>query len=370
MLLVLSAKGEGKMKVLGIETSCDETSVAVVEDGRTILSNIVATQIPFHKEYSGVVPEIASRKHVEWILPVAKKALSAASLAPSDIDAVAATNRPGLVGGLLVGLNFAKSFAYSLGKPFFAVNHINAHLYAPNLVFKEQDTQQQKCTEYPFLGLLVSGGHTIICIVRDFDDICVLGSTLDDSIGEAFDKVAKFYGLGYPGGVVIDRLAKEGDLSAAHFPLPKFSESHRYDVSYSGLKTAVIHQREHFWKPSAAFTMQNLCAAFQDAACRILVEKVRLAIHDTGMRRLVAGGGVAANTHLRALVKEALGEETECIFPPLKLCGDNGAMVAGVAFKYFERGDTSPLDTPAIARVREFKRGLSVSSAKTCLRKC
>ena len=186
------------MNVLGIESSCDETAAAIVQDGKKILSNVVATQIPFHEIYKGVVPEIASRKHIEWILPVVRRAVCEAGIKLEDVDAIASTNRPGLMGSLLVGLTFGKTLAWSLEKPFIAVNHMLGHLYAAHL---ENDI------DYPYLGLLVSGGHSIICKVNDFDDLEVLGTTVDDSVGEAFDKVAKFYGLGYPGGVVIDNLA-------------------------------------------------------------------------------------------------------------------------------------------------------------------
>ena len=203
------------MKVLGIESSCDETACAIVEDGHKILSNVVATQIPFHQIYKGVVPEIASRKHAEWILPVVRQALSEANLTLNEVDAIAATNRPGLMGSLLVGFTFGKTLAWACHKPFIAINHMLGHLYAAQL-----DTP----VEYPFLGLLVSGGHTIICKVNDFDDLEILGTTVDDSVGEAFDKVAKFYGLGYPGGVIIDNLAKKGNPDAAHFPIPKLDE--------------------------------------------------------------------------------------------------------------------------------------------------
>ena len=194
------------MRVLGIESSCDETAAAIVEDGRKIISNVVATQIPFHQIYKGVVPEIASRKHAEWILPVVKQALEQANMTIDQVDAIAATNRPGLMGSLLVGLTFGKTLAWANNKPFVAVNHMLGHLYAAHL---ENDIP------YPYLGLLVSGGHTIICKVSGFDDIEVLGTTVDDSVGEAFDKVAKFYGLGYPGGVIVDNLAKKGDAAAA-----------------------------------------------------------------------------------------------------------------------------------------------------------
>ncbi|HAH60509.1 MAG TPA: tRNA (adenosine(37)-N6)-threonylcarbamoyltransferase complex transferase subunit TsaD [Treponema sp.] len=336
------------MKILGIESSCDETAAAVVEDGHTIMSNVVATQIPFHQIYKGVVPEIASRKHAEWILPVVKQALKEADLTIDDIDAVAATNRPGLMGSLLVGLTYGKTLAWAAGKPFIAVNHMLGHLYAAHLM---NDIQ------YPYLGLLVSGGHSIICRVQGFDDIEVLGTTVDDSVGEAFDKVAKFYNLGYPGGVIIDRLAKNGSADAFSFPIPRLDEEeHRYDVSFSGLKTAVIHQRDLFLNKGYEPTNENMCASFQETACRTLTTRLFRAVEDTGLTTVVAGGGVAANSRLRALLAERTG--LNCIFPPLKLCGDNGAMIAGVAYHFLMRGDRSGWDTTACARIPQFKRGL------------
>ncbi len=337
------------MIVLGIESSCDETAAAVVEDGRKILSNVVATQIPFHEIYKGVVPEIASRKHIEWILPVVTQALSEAGVTLAQIDAVAATNRPGLMGSLLVGVTFGKTLAWSIGKPFIAVNHMLGHLYAAHLA---------EDIAYPYVGLLVSGGHSIICTVRGFDEIEVLGTTVDDSVGEAFDKVAKFYGLGYPGGVVIDALAKKGDFRAASFPIPKLDEeAHRYDVSFSGLKTAAIHQCDLFWNEGFAHSAENMCAAFQESACRTLTSRLFRAVEDTGLSTVVAGGGVAANSRLRELLSE--WQELRCIFPPLKLCGDNGAMIAGLAYHYLLRGEVSGLDTTACARIVQFKRGLT-----------
>ncbi len=337
------------MKVLGIESSCDETAAAVVEDGKKILSNVVATQIPFHQIYKGVVPEIASRKHAEWILPVVRQALEEADLSLEQIDAVAATNRPGLMGSLLVGLTFGKTLAWAAQKPFVAINHMLGHLYA---------SQLDAPTEYPFLGLLVSGGHTIICKVNSFDDLEVLGTTVDDSVGEAFDKVSKFYGLGYPGGVVIDGLAKKGDARAFNFPVPKLDEAeHRYDVSFSGLKTAVIHQRDLFWNNDFEPSNENMCAAFQETACRTITSRLFRAVDDTGLKTVVAGGGVAANSRLRSLLSERT--DIKCVFPPLKLCGDNGAMIAGVAYHFLARGDRSGWDTTAKARVPQFKRGLA-----------
>lgn len=336
------------MNVLGIESSCDETAAAIVQDGKKILSNVVATQIPFHEIYKGVVPEIASRKHIEWILPVVRQAVSEAGIKLEEVDAIAATNRPGLMGSLLVGLTFGKTLAWSLEKPFIAVNHMLGHLYAAHL---ESDI------DYPYLGLLVSGGHSIICKVNDFDDLEVLGTTVDDSVGEAFDKVAKFYGLGYPGGVVIDNLAKKGDFNAAAFPIPKLDlGEHRYDVSFSGLKTAVIHQCDLFWKEGFEHSTENMCAAFQETACRTLTSRLFRAVEDTGLKTVVAGGGVAANSRLREILAER--SDIRCIFPPLKLCGDNGAMIAGVAYHFLMRGERSGLTTTASARIPQFKRGL------------
>lgn len=334
------------MNILGIETSCDETAAAVVKNGKKILSNVVATQIPFHEMYKGVVPEIASRKHIEWILPVVKQALAEAYLTPDTIDGIAVTNRPGLMGSLLVGLTFAKTLAMTVNKPFIAVNHMLGHLYAAHL---------ENEIKYPYLGLLVSGGHCIICKVNNFDEIEVLGTTIDDAPGEAFDKVAKFYDLGYPGGAVIDRLAKNGCAKAAVFPMPVFHKNgHKYDVSYSGLKTAVINQLEQFWNPAYEKTPENIAAAFQERAIKILLRALLAAAEDTGLKTIVAGGGVAANSLLRAKLAEQ--KNLNCIFPPLKFCTDNAAMIAGLGWQYLSRGITSPLSQDASARVEGFSK--------------
>jgi len=336
------------MKVLGIETSCDECSAAVVEDGEKIISNVIATQIPFHAPWSGVVPEIASRKHTEWIYAVAKEALDKANIKVEEIDAVAVTNRPGLLGSLLVGLSFAKAFAWSRSIPFIAVDHMLAHLYAPRLI------SSAKC-EYPFLGLLVSGGHTIICRADNFDNITVLGTTIDDAVGEAFDKVAKFYNFGYPGGAVIDKMAQNGDSSFFNFPMPSLHKGdHRYDVSYSGLKNAVINQLDTFKKKSGAHTNEDIAASFQKTAVQILLRALLNASEDTGITTIVAGGGVAANSYLRACLAEQ--KNLRCIFPPQDLCGDNAAMIAGIGYHYLARGERSPLNITASARVTGFKK--------------
>ncbi|GHV21539.1 tRNA N6-adenosine threonylcarbamoyltransferase [Spirochaetia bacterium] len=342
------------MKILGIETSCDECAAAIVEDGRTILSNVIATQIPFHAEYNGVVPEIASRKHTEWIYNIVNEAFVQAHLSVSDIDGVAATANPGLLGSLLVGLTFAKTFAWARRIPFIACNHILAHLYAAQLCNNHLCNDNLK---YPFLGLLVSGGHTIICRALDFDNIEILGTTIDDAAGEAFDKVSKHFQMGYPGGKYIDELAKSGDGDVFSFPLPNLHKGeHRCDVSYSGLKTAVINQTEQFRKKGTPgiIPLPDLAASFQKTTVEILLRALFNAVEDSGIKTIVAGGGVAANSYLRERL--AKKKEINCIFPPPELCGDNGAMVAGIGFKYLERGEQSPLCVTASARVKGFKR--------------
>ncbi|MCL2008529.1 MAG: tRNA (adenosine(37)-N6)-threonylcarbamoyltransferase complex transferase subunit TsaD [Treponema sp.] len=341
------------MKVLGIETSCDECAAAIVEDGKYILSNIVATQIPVHAKYKGVVPEIASRKHTEWINLVVQEALDNAKVEVKDIDAVAATSRPGLLGSLLVGLGFAKAFAWARGIPFIAIDHMLAHLYAPML---------EHTVQYPFLGLLVSGGHSIICRADNYDDITVLGATIDDAVGEAFDKVSGFYDLGYPGGKVIDDLAGTGDSNAFKFPLPSLHKGdHRYDLSYSGLKTAAVNQLDLFCAPhiNKPYKLSDIAASFQKTAIDILLRSLFRAIEDTGLNTVVAGGGVAANSYLRSVLAKHMevNRELTFIFPSMELCGDNGAMIAGLAYQYLLQGIHSPLKEIASARVKSFKRG-------------
>ena len=263
-----------------------------------------------------------------------------------DIDGVAVTNRPGLIGSLLVGVNFAKSFAYALGIPFVGVDHIRAHIYAAHL---------EREIPYPYIGLLVSGGNTILCEVRSFDDIIIRGATIDDAVGEAFDKVAKFYGFGYPGGVAVDRLAAKGDADAFVFPSPRlYKGNHPYDVSYSGLKNAVINQRLQFLRPGSADTPENIAASFQKRAVDILLKKLFRLCDDTGINRIVAGGGVAANSLLRKRVAEQ--KKREVIFPSLSLCGDNAAMVAGIGYHYLKRGDRDGLRLSASPRVDGFRK--------------
>jgi N6-L-threonylcarbamoyladenine synthase len=342
------------MKILGIETSCDECAAAVVEDGKKVLSNIIATQIPFHKPFNGVVPEIASRKHTEWIYDVVKEALDKAELKPGDIDAVAVTNRPGLLGSLIVGLSFAKAFAWARNIPLIAVDHMLAHLYASQLDTDTSSSYSNQALAYPFLGLLVSGGHSIICRADAFDDITVLGATIDDAVGEAFDKVAKHYNFGYPGGVAIDRLAKNGDSGAFRFPMPRLHKGpHRCDVSYSGLKNAVINQLDLFRIKKDAGP-EDIAASFQKTAVEILLRALFNAAEDSRLKSIAAGGGVAANSYLRSRLAEQ--KELHCVFPSPEFCGDNGAMIAGIAFRYLSRGDRSPLSITASARVEGFKK--------------
>ena len=334
------------MKILGIESSCDECSAAVVEDGKKILSNIIATQIDFHREYNGVVPEIASRLHTEWITSVVREALEKSALTLNDIDGIAVTSRPGLVGSLLVGVSFAKGIALSLDKPLIGIDHILAHLYAPHLEYD---------IEYPYLGLLVSGGHTVISRVDDFDAITVMGTTIDDACGEAFDKVAKYYNLGYPGGVAIDKLSSKGDPEAFNFPDPSLHKGdHRYDVSYSGLKTAVINQIDQFWNGTSEKSKENIAASFQKAAVGMLIRRLKRAVKDTGIKTVVAGGGVVANSLLRSELKNL--EDVKVIFPSITLCTDNGAMIAGLGYHYLSAGVTSGLSLNASARVRAFRK--------------
>ncbi len=336
------------MVILGIETSCDECSAAVVKDAREVLSNVIATQIELHKPYQGVVPELASRLHTEWIEQVVDAALKKANVEKEDLDAVAFTNRPGLLGSLLVGVNFAKCFAYTLGIPFIGIDHIRAHLYA---------SQIENPLEYPYLGVLVSGGHTVICRVNSYDSVDVLGTTIDDAIGEAFDKVAKFYDLGYPGGVVIDRMSKTGDANAFAFPGPSMDrEKHPYDMSYSGLKTAVINQKDRFLLPGHEDTKENIAASFQRQAVNIIMKMVKKALNDTGLKRVSAGGGVAANSLLRAELKDLEKNGYTVTFPSLKLCTDNGAMVAGLAYNYLKDGKSDDIRVSASARVSAFKK--------------
>lgn len=334
------------MIILGIESSCDECSVALVRDGQEILGQVIATQIELHKPYNGVVPELASRKHLEWIVPTYNQALAEAGLTLAELDGIAVTSRPGLTGSLQVGLSFAKGLAWICGLPWVTVDHIRAHLYAPQL---------ENRIEYPFIGLLVSGGHSIICRVDGFDAITVLGASIDDAVGEAFDKVAKHYGLGYPGGKAIDDLARTGNPQAFNFPHANlYKGNHPYDVSYSGLKNAVINQLDTFWDGKSEKNLANIAASFERVAIDVLVKKALKAAVDQGLTRIVAGGGVAANSWLRQRLQ--LESNIQSFFPSLELCSDNAAMIAGIGYHMLLRGDRAGLRENVSARVQGFRK--------------
>jgi N6-L-threonylcarbamoyladenine synthase len=324
--------------ILGIETSCDETAAAVLyyEDGKpmTVLSSVVSSQVDLHARYGGVVPEIASRAHVELLTPVIAQALVEAGIDDRNLDAVAATVGPGLVGSLLVGVSTAKTLALVWDVPFVAVNHLEAHLYASFL--EEPDLQ------LPAVVLLVSGGHTMLVEMTDHGVYRVLGSTIDDAAGEAFDKVARYLGLGYPGGPAIDRLAMEGDPSAIRFPRAMLEDG--YDFSFSGLKTAVVNYvRKH-----PEVSTPDVCASFQEAVVDVLVTKARRAAADTGASALCLGGGVAANSQLRERFLDACVEDgLHGFLPSRAMCTDNAAMVAAAGFWRLRHDGPTPLDAGA-----------------------
>jgi N6-L-threonylcarbamoyladenine synthase len=320
------------VRILGIETSCDETAAAVVEDGRRVRSSIVSSQVELHAPYGGVVPELASRAHVELINGVVDEALMEAGvLDVRELDAVAACHGPGLAGALLVGVSAAKALALTSGLPYVQVNHLEAHLYAGWL--EEPDL------ELPLAVLVVSGGHTLLVVMEGHGKYRVMGQTVDDAAGEAYDKVARFLGLGYPGGPAIDRLAAEGDPEAIAFPRPMLGEG--YDFSFSGLKTAVInHVRKH---PDVE--VRDVAASFQEAVVEVLTAKLVAAADDAEASTLVLGGGVAANSRLRSRVADAAAATGRHAFlPPPELCTDNGAMIAGAAWWRLESDGPTPLD--------------------------
>lgn len=317
------------MLVLGVETSCDDTAAAVLRDGRTILANTVSSQDEVHGPYGGVVPELASRQHIQNILPIVDGALRKAEVALTDLDGMAVTYGPGLVGSLLVGLSLVKGISFRAGIPYVGVNHLEAHLLAIHLEYE---------VPFPYIALLASGGHTLLYCVKDVGAYVHLGGTRDDAAGEAFDKVAKMMALGYPGGRIIDQLAKGGDPNAIRFPRARMRRS-PYEFSFSGIKTAVWHylhsQGGKRWEGRRA----DIAASFQEAVVDMLVSPTLKAAAACGVRRVVLAGGVAANSRLRELMKEKAGTQgLEVFFPAPKFCTDNGAMIALVGTHWLKRG--------------------------------
>lgn len=329
------------MKILAIETSCDETAAAVVENGRKILSNVVASQVEDHKIYGGVVPEIASRKHAEVISSVVALALDEAGLKYEDIDAVGVTYAPGLIGALLVGVNFAKGLSFSLDTPLVPVHHLRSHIAANYLEFPE--------LEPPFISLVVSGGHSHIVHVKSFTDFEILGKTADDAAGEALDKAARHMGLDYPGGANLDVLAQGGDEEAFQFPRPRV-EGRPLDFSFSGLKTAVINTIHRANQRGEEIVQKDLAASYIAAVVRCLTENTLLAYEQTGQKKLVLAGGVSANSMLRREMKRLCVERgIELYLPPLSLCGDNAAMVGAQGYFEFMNGNIAGADLNAYA---------------------
>jgi N6-L-threonylcarbamoyladenine synthase len=323
------------MLILGIETSCDETAAALVEDGRNILSNIIATQLDLLNKYGGVVPEIAARRHTELIGYVVREALDAAGRTLADIDAVAVTARQGLIGCLLVGVAAAKSISYARQVPLVGVHHIEGHIFASRLSHPE--------LPFPHVCLTVSGGHTMLLYVPEETGYELLGTTLDDAAGEAFDKIAKFLGLGFPGGPVIDKLARQGDRRAFRFPRPML-RARSYDFSFSGLKTAVINTFKERVARGEALPLADITASFQEAVVDVLVAKTLRAAEEKGVQSVSVTGGVSANSRLREAFREAAGRRGVAVyFPELALCTDNAAMTAAAGYAKIRAGEVSGL---------------------------
>jgi N6-L-threonylcarbamoyladenine synthase len=328
--------------VLGIESSCDETAAALVRDGNTILASVVASQEEVHHRYGGVVPELASRRHLEAIVPVMRATLTQAGVGLAEINGLAATRGPGLIGSLLVGFSFAKALAFALQIPWVGVNHLEAHIHA---LFLEANPPP-----FPFVALLASGGHTGLYFVSSFMSMELLGQTRDDAAGEAFDKVAKMLGLGYPGGVVIDRIARQGDPNRIRFPRP-FIEKDSCDFSFSGIKTAVgRYLRDH--PGSSSSRTADIAAGFQEAVVEVLVHKLLRAAHMKACRRVALAGGVAANSRLRERLRQEAGAEgLEVYLPSSRLCGDNAAMVAALGYRLLTAGKLAGLEDDVFSRV-------------------
>jgi len=346
------------MLILGIESSCDDMAAAVVRDGRYILSSVVSSQDAIHKKYGGIVPELASRRHIETVIPVVEEALNQARVTLDEIDAIGVTHGPGLVGSILVGLSFAKAVSYVKDIPFVGVNHITAHPMAvflekiplnPPLLKGDTGGLSHLTPSFPFIALVASGGHTTLFKFKDFGDYEILGQTRDDAAGEAFDKVAKLLGLGYPGGAVIDKLAKTGNASAIEFTRPYISKD-TFDFSFSGIKTAALN---YLKKTGDRFEIcpqiNDLSASFQEAVVDVLTDKAVFACKASKVNNLVVSGGVACNSRLRQkLHNKSKDHGIQLFIPEPSLCSDNGAMIAAVAYQLLKKGVRGELDMNAI----------------------
>ena len=329
------------MKILSIESSCDETAAAVVEDGREVLSSVIASQVEEHKLYGGVVPEIASRRHAEAIVPVVSKALSDASLTMDDIDAIAVTHAPGLIGALLVGVNFAKGLSLATGKPLVPTHHLRSHIASNYISHKE--------LKPPFMCLVVSGGHSHIVMVEDYTKMKVIGRTRDDAAGEAFDKAARTMGMPYPGGIEMDKVAELGNPDAFKFPRPVVHDA-PYDFSFSGLKTAVINLIHNLEQRGEAVPREDICASFRSAVVELLVSNTMKACEDFGVKTLVVAGGVSANSLLRKRLSEESEKRGFMFFKPDKsVCTDNAAMVGSQGYYEYLSGNIADLSLNAVA---------------------
>lgn len=329
------------MNILAVESSCDETAVAVVVDGRTVLTDCIASQVELHRIYGGVVPEIASRMHIEAIYGLADQALLQAGISRQDIDAVAVTYAPGLIGAVLVGVNFAKAAALALDKPLIPVHHIRGHIAANYLAYPE--------LEPPFLCLVVSGGHTMLVDVQSYTKMEILGTTLDDAAGECFDKVGRVLGMPYPGGAALDKAAQQGDESKYSLPRAKPGEN-PYDMSFSGLKTAALNLIHHAEQVGEELDINSLCASFCSAVSDTLIPRTMMALKQLGYKKLAVAGGVAANSRIRKdILTAAKFLDADVYMPPLNLCGDNAAMIGSQAYYEFLAGNTADMSLNAYA---------------------
>ena len=329
------------MNILAIESSCDETAVAIVKDGRTVLTDCIASQVDLHRIYGGVVPEIASRMHIEAIYGLADQALEKTGLTRSDIDGIAVTYAPGLIGAVLVGVNFAKAVSMALNKPLIPVHHIRGHIAANYIAYPE--------LKPPFLCLVVSGGHTMIVDVQDYTKMEILGTTLDDAAGECFDKVGRVLGMPYPGGAALDKAASNGDDTKYDLPRAK-PGANPYDMSFSGLKTATLNLIHHAEQIGEKLDINSLCASFGAAVSDMLVPRVTMALEQTDYKKLAVAGGVAANSRIRKDIlstAEKLGAEV--YLPPLSLCGDNAAMIGAQAYYEYLAGNVADMKLNAYA---------------------